>query len=110
MSVVRKNIQWNRAGKYFRAEIKLELPPASSFCYVSNAMMSQVFPRPNLERVLDWTRDVFSTDVIVVGNDFENIVLRVILLKTFSGIVATAATLTHKDVVIIDANCFYIVS
>ena len=72
MSVVRKNIQWNRAGKYFRAEIKLELPPASSFCYVSNAMMSQVFPRPNLERVLDWTRDVFSTDVIVVGNDFEN--------------------------------------
>ena len=41
---------------------------------------------------------------VIVGNDFENIVLRVILLKTFSGIVATAATLTHKDVVIIDAT------
>jgi threonine/homoserine/homoserine lactone efflux protein len=68
MSVVRKNTQWDRCAKCFRAEIKLELPPASSFCYVSNATMSQVFPRPNLERVLDWTRDVFSTDVIVVGN------------------------------------------
>ena len=72
MNISKKSPVWNREQKYFRASMDLSLPPGSSFCYVSNAMMTQVFPRPNLDRVLDWTRDVFSTDVIIVGNDFLN--------------------------------------
>ena len=42
----------------------------------------------------------------VFGNDFKNIILRIILLKTFGGIVTTTAAFAKQDVIIIYTNCF----